>query len=330
MILVKKLAFALPFLALLAGLILFASPFLKTAELIFSLNWQTFYQLLSLCVLILASALIFTIFAALSLDWRLILPVTALAAFIPLLFTSPPLSFVLGFGIAASLFLSYINLESRMKSYLTFQGTTLLSPIVKRLAGFLILTLSVSFYFSVSKQTAQSGFEIPDSLIDNVLKITPSPSLPVQGFTYGSTGSPQPGLVAQLPQVTPEQLELLKKNPSLLRQYGIDPKTLDNLTTPPAKPTSSVKPSAQTTPSINPATEMIRPLIKNQLQNMLKPYQKIIPAVLALLLFLTLQSFVAVLEIFLSPIIWLVFYTLEKTGFVRFEVEMRQVKKLTL
>lgn len=304
MVLVKKLIFAPLFLLLLGLLFYFISPLLKTTDLIFSLNLQTVYQLIILSILIITTALMFVIFASLALDWKLVVPISILSALMPLLFTPIDLGIVFGIGIIISLGLTYLSLENKMKSYITFQGPALLSPSIKQLTVLLILSLSLGYYLSINNQIAKKGFEIPDSLIDNTLKIMPQTNLPT----------------TQLPQIPPEQLDLLKKNPELLKQYNIDPKMLDNL------PTSSAKSSSKTLS--NPGVELIKPMIKEQLQNIIKPYQTIIPAVLALFLFLTLQTFVSVLEIFLSPVIWLIFNILERTGFVKFESEMREVKKL--
>ncbi|MDO8640997.1 MAG: hypothetical protein Q7R33_05585, partial [Nitrosarchaeum sp.] len=159
-------------------------------------------------------------------------------------------------------------------------------------------TLSITYYLSINKELSQKGFEIPDSLIDSTLKLMPQTNLPT----------------AQLPQLPPEQIELLKQNPDLLKQYGVDPKLLDSLPT-------------QTTNSTN---ELIKPLIKDQLQNIIKPYQNFIAPVLALLFLLTLQSFTAILGLFISPILWLIFLLLEKTNFIHFESEMREVKKMVV
>lgn len=208
MILVKKSVLILSFLSFLIATILFAWPMFQNTNLIFSLNLQTFYSLITLSVLILATALAFAVLKALTFGLVLLLP-----------------------------------------------ASSLLSPTVKQVAGILILILSLVFYLSVSKQIAQKGFEIPDSLIESSLNMMPQQNLP---------------------------------------------------------------------------SELIKPMITEQLQNIIKPYQNIIPAILALLLFLTLQSFVAILGIFLSPIIWLIFYILEKTNFIHFETEMREVKKLVV
>ncbi len=81
-------------------------------------------------------------------------------------------------------------------------------------------------------------------------------------------------------------------------------------------------------------TDLIRDTIKqtakDQIQGFIKPYQSFIPAVLAVLLFLTLQSLTSILNLFIYPLLWLIFFILEKTGFVKFEIEQREVKKLVI
>ncbi len=251
MVLFKKSVFGFLFLAFLAGTIIFTLPMLKDSSLIFSLNLQTFYSLIILSTLILATSIIFAVFKALAFGLILLSP-----------------------------------------------SASLLSPTIKLVATLIIFTLSITYYLSVNNQIAREGFEIPDSLIESSLKLMPQTDLPT----------------AQLPQLPPEQIELLKQNPDLLKQYNIDPKLLDSLPT-------------QTTNSTN---ELIKPMIKDQLQNIIKPYQNFIAPILALLLFLTLQSFTTILGFFIPPILWLIFLILEKTNFVRFEVEMREVKKLVV
>lgn len=74
----------------------------------------------------------------------------------------------------------------------------------------------------------------------------------------------------------------------------------------------------------------LKQTVKDQVQNIIKPYQDFIPAILAVLLFFTLQSFIAVLSVILPPLLWLVFFILEKTNFIHYEIEMREAKKLVI
>lgn len=329
MIYVKKLSLLPLFLILYTGLLYFVTPLLEKADLIFSLDWQVFRQLSIVSVLILTSALIFVVFAALNMDIKLTLPAILISAPLPLIFIPLSLGAIIGSAIALALLISYFVVSSKMNTYLTFSSTAILSPPVKQLTFFLILILSISYYLSANKQILEKGFEIPDSLIEGSLKLMPQMNIPVQSVKY------QKDLLAQIPQLTPEQIELLKQNPDLLRQYNIDPQVLDSLPASSTGASSTAQPStgqpasnSKVTPSSS--MDLIKPLVKNQLQSIIDPYQKFIPPVLALLFFLTLQSFTALLSILLSSFIWLTFWTLEKVGFIHFETEMREVKKLVV
>ena len=75
---------------------------------------------------------------------------------------------------------------------------------------------------------------------------------------------------------------------------------------------------------------LIKQTIKDQFQNLLKPYLSFIPAILALLLFLTLQGLTSLVNLLIYPLLWITFYILEKTGFVKFTEEQRIVKKMVI
>lgn len=269
---------------------------------------NTFIQLITVSLLVLFSSLIFVLIASLSSGLKIIIPIIILTATLPFALIETKLAIILAAIIFISLLLTFVGLETKLKNYLTFNANSLLSPSIKQLSRLLILGLSLIYYLSVNSVIQQQGFQIPDSLIDAALKFTPQSNLPVQ---------------AQLPQLTSEQLELLKKNPQLLKQYGIDPKMLDNVSL--STPSNKAKPSSTTD-----MNSFLKQTVKEQIQSLIKPYQDFIPAILALLLFFTLQSFIAVLSIFLSPLLWLIFLVLEKTNYIHYEIEMREAKKLVV
>jgi len=211
-------------------------------------------------------------------------------------------------GIFLSLLLSNFNLDVVLKSYLNFQPSKLLGPPVRRLSGLLILTICIVYFFSTSKIINQNGFQVPDSLIETAIKMAPLPEANI------------PTEQMNLPQITGEQLELLKQNPELLRQSGLDPQVLENLTT------SQENIQAP----VNLTNQLIEQTVKDQVQNFIKPYQNFIPAGLAILVFLTLQSFTSMLNLLIYPFLWITFFVLEKTGFVKFEIEQRPVKKMVI
>ena len=258
---VKKLIIAPLFLIIFSMLIYSLNPLFSSYDLIFNLSLSTLIQLLTLSSLILLSSLLFVLFATLAQDWKIILPVGIVASLIPLALVNPSLRIILTVGTLASLFLTYLTLESSLKSYLNFKPAVVLGPSIRHLSTLLVIILSMTFFLSINKIIQEKGFEIPDSLIDS----------------------------AFLPQITPEQIELLKQNPDLLKQA-----------------------------------------VKDQLQGVIKPYLGFVPTALAVLLFITLESIVSFLTIFIYPLLWLTFYVLEKTGFVKFTTEMRPVKKMVV
>lgn len=82
------------------------------------------------------------------------------------------------------------------------------------------------------------------------------------------------------------------------------------------------------TPKLSISKEFTKQLVKDQLDTVLKPYLSFIPAILAVLLFLTLQSLSSIINLLIYPLLWITFYILEKVGFIKFVIEQRPVKKM--
>lgn len=308
---VKKLIFAPFFLISLSLLTFQLNPFLKSYDFIFSLSTDTLIQLAILTSLIVFTGFWFVLFASLAFDWKIILPVGLLASLTPMLIIHPSLGLILVVGILAALLLTYLGVENTLKNYLNFDPNSLFGPHIRHLSSLLILVISLTYFLSISQVIQQKSFQIPDSLIETSLKLVPQAQSEKKETTQQS-----------LPSISPEQLELLKQNPDLLKQSGLDPKILDTLT--PQK-------GAQTTkPPQNLLADTLKQTIKDQLQTIIKPYLGIIPAVLAVLLFFILLSFASILNLLIYPLLWITFYILEKTEFIKFVMEQRSVKKMVL
>lgn len=305
MILLKKLALAPVFLIIFITLLYQLNPLLSSYEFIFSLSLATLIQLIIVSVFFSLSSLSFILFATLADDWKLVLPVAVISALLTFVFVPPALAVVLAVAFFVSFLLTFLSLNNSLKGYLTFEPNKLLGPSARHLSSFLILAFCLVYFFSSSKMIAQKGFELPDSLIDTALKVA-SPQLPdIQNVT------------PSLPTIPQDQLEMLKKNPELLKQYGVDPKMLDSL----SQPKSTTQ---------NQGTSLIKQAIKNQVEGFIKPYINFIAPLLTVLLFFTLQSIVSLVNLLIYPLLWLAFLILQKTGFVKFEIEMREVKKLVV
>lgn len=74
----------------------------------------------------------------------------------------------------------------------------------------------------------------------------------------------------------------------------------------------------------------VKSLVKAQLNSALKPYQQYIPAFLAFTLYLAFQTIFYILNLLVPPLLWLIFLILEKTKYIHFELETREVKKLVV
>lgn len=222
---------------------------------------------------------------------------------IPFLIFSYPASLLLATGLLISFVVSYLLLSQKLKTYLNFSPIQLFVNPIKQLGKILILAVSITYFFIVSVDTKQNGFSIPDSLIDSTLKLIPQYQAPSQNNA--------PNL-----KLSKEQIELLKKNPELLKQSGIDPKILETLD--------------QTSQNQNQNVDVVKEAVKGQIQSFIDPYIQFIPAVLALLLFATFSFLFSLISIMAYPLVWIIFYILEKTKFITFEVETREVKKMVV
>ncbi|MBI3485502.1 hypothetical protein HY025_01005 [Candidatus Daviesbacteria bacterium] len=298
--LLKKFTFAPIFLISFAFFGSQLDLVLKIPNLVFSLSLDTLIALLTLTALALISSLFFILFSSFVQDWIYSLPLSLLGSVILIFFLPSNINIVLG-GLSLLAFsLIFLPLRNQLITYLNFHPTTLLTPSIKQLASLLIIIASIGYFLSINQDIEKNGFKIPDSLIDNALKFVPQ-----------SQNNDLNSLQNNLPGVSSDQLNLLKQNPSLLKQAGIDPSLLNNLST------------TQTSPS-----SLIKDTVNNQLQNIIAPYKQFIPFGLSLLLYFSLSFFLSIMELLLNPLIWLIFLILEKTNFIRFSIEMREVKKM--
>lgn len=271
MVTLKKLIFAPLFIIAFALFIYQLNPLFSSYDIIFSLSLNTLIQFIILSSLMLLASFLFILFASLSQNWKFTLPVGGVAALIPLVLTPQPLSIILVIGTFISILLSYLTLENKLKTYLTFEANSLLGPSIRHLAGLLVLVVALTFFLSINKTIQQNGFQIPDALIDTALKFA----------------GPQPGGTVEQQQIT--QSSLTKEQSDLIKQT-----------------------------------------VKDQLNNIIKPYLGAVPAVLAVILFLTLQSLTSLLGLLIYPLLWIIFYILEKSGYIKFTVEQRPVKKMVV
>lgn len=89
----------------------------------------------------------------------------------------------------------------------------------------------------------------------------------------------------------------------------------------------------ETTISQAPANlmqETLKQAVKTQLDSIIKPYLGAVPAILAVLLFFLLQSLTSLINLLIYPLLWILFYIFEKTGFIKFTEEQKTLRKMVV
>lgn len=297
----KKLTFAPLFLISLVFVFYQYSQILRSPFMIFSFGMDQLTQILILVGSVIFSGLFFALFVGLAMDIRFVLGFALISALIPFLFLNFTIAIFTSLALLTVLAVVYPVLVNKLKSYLTFLPTTLFLPSIKQFGSFLILILAFGYFLSINADIKKNGFKIPESLIDAAINLNPQ----TKNLEESSLGN------FKLDQA---QIDQLKKNPQLLKQYGLDIKDLEKLQI----------------PGVNSSQSFLKTTLSKQFDKMLEPYIGFIPAVLALIFFFSLQSLFTLLSVLLVPLVWIIFYVLEKTGFIHFTTEMREVKKMVV
>ena len=76
--------------------------------------------------------------------------------------------------------------------------------------------------------------------------------------------------------------------------------------------------------------DVIKQTLQTQVQTMIKPYLSFVPAGLAVLFFILLQSLTSIINLLIHPLLFITFYILEKTKFISFTEEQRTVRKMVV
>lgn len=318
---IKKFFFAPLFLASIVILFYDYKLILDKYLEVFFGDWGGLYDLGILAIILTLASFFYCIYITFTQDIKYVFLVVLAAALIPFIYLNSALSIVLAIGFSLSMILTYFNLMTNLKSYVTFLPINLLGGPIKTLTTVLLISLSVGFYFHSNTIIQTQGFKIPDPVVDWAIDLTLNQSnIPVRGEKY----------LAQAP--TQEQIEMLKQNPDLLEQFGLNPDDLDQFIIDENPSQSPNQNAINLIPSLPTANikDIVKAQISNSLDQIFKPYLFAIPMVLAFL-FYSITSFALwIISIFLNPLILLIFYIFEKSGFIKFTTETRVVKKLVI
>src|SRR3989344_2625540 len=299
----KRLLFAPIFLITLFFFFYFFNLYIKSETYPLATNPQMLFQFALLSGLALLSSLFFILFAILTQDWKLAVPVFALIDTVPLLFGLNPLNYLLAGGCFTLHCISYFLVDREIEQAVDFKPEALLSPPVKKLASFLIILISIGYFLTTNIRIQEKGFQIPDTLADTVLKMAPIPQA-----TDINTSINQYSLEELSP--TKDQVRELKNNPELLKQFGLEPEMLDQI---------KVKQMKQP-----------KRLINEQIQKLIDPYIQYISLILALIFYASLQFILNILSFLVSPLITLIFILLEKFKVISYVITTKEVRKMKI
>lgn len=322
---IKKVIFAPLFLGLTATLYYLFKLVLDKHLEVFLGEWGGMQELGLIALVIIFLSLTYCLYITFTQSVKYFAPLAISGSLTPFIFLKPEFALIASVGFLISFSIVYFNLQTSLKTYINFQPVNLLSTPVKTLNTLLVLSLAICFYFQSNTIIQKEGFKIPEPVIDWAIDLSmKGASIPVKGEKY----------LAQIPALNQEQINSLKQNPEILKQYGLDPKDLDELT--PTVNSSSNINQSQNALNITPKLpggnlkDMLKAQITDSLDQIVKPYLFAIPIVLAFLFYSIAGFALWILSFFLSLTILLIFFILEKTGFIRFDKEMREVKKMVV
>ena len=323
----KKLVFIPLALVLFATSIFFYQQILRQYLDVFFKPYGGIIEFGILAAIILVTSLSWIIFMSFSQSFKYLIVPLLISALIPFLLLQSNVGLIIGGVYALGLLTTFFNLQTNLKTYINFKPTELLIPAIKLLNTFTLIPFSLGYYFYVNTIIQTQGFKLPETLIDWAIDLS----------LQGQTQNPQvlgKKYLAQIPTLTQEQIDLLKQNPQILEAYGLDAADLDEFIpgAPSNEPISPNQNAVSITPTLPGANlkDVLKAQITDSIESMLKPYHYAIPVVLAFMFYSLSSLILWLLSFFLSPIISLLFLIFDKSGFVTYQKEMREVKKMII
>jgi hypothetical protein len=301
--LIKKLLFGVIWLIVTVWELLLIKSLLLNPQPIVGFDVDSLISFLILGLALIINGSLLGIFVALADDWKLVLPVILCSAICGYAVTvgGGTESITVSVGLLIIGVLAFLVFKQSLKSYLNFDAAKILSGGLKMYVFGLIFVISLSYFMLAKIRVENEGFSLPDSLIDSVISMVPKDTQSVENTSLS-------GL-----QISPDQIELLKNNPETLQKMGINPAMLDSI-------------GGQNTTS----DDLVKLSVKSQLDKMIEPYIDWIPLFLAISLYFTLTTISSLIMFCGLIFIWIVFYLLEKSGFISFNKEMREIRKLVV
>lgn len=260
----KRFLFVLPHLGCWYWFLVMLKPFFTDSLLFLSFSSDILLPLGVLAGTLTLAALFHIVSGILGNDWRIVLPQGILASTLPLFVYPVTFALILASGFLSVLTLTTMLVLHTMRTYVHFSPTKLFAPLVRKTATFVLIVVSIGYFFTAQSALSREGFRIPESILDTALSFLSS-----------------------------EQL-------------------------------------TQTEGQAPFSKELVKAAVSMQVEKILAPYYGVIPVILALLFFVTIQAVVSLIGLVIPIVLWLVFEILEKTRFMTYTVETRQVKRVVI
>ena len=138
----KKIIFGSLFLILITSSIYFYKLILDKYLDVFLGPFAGLYEFSFLAITLFFTSLIYCLFVTFTQDIKYALTLALISTLTPFALLSFNLGLVLGFGIFISLVVTYYNLQTNLRSYITFKASAILKGPINLLSTF-ILSLTI-------------------------------------------------------------------------------------------------------------------------------------------------------------------------------------------
>lgn len=297
----KQLIFGVAYLLLLGWMVYECGQIVGNPWIIFDLGWGSLWEIIMFAILVGFSGLLFGLNVVMSKEKLIDIGVVIVGGMMPLAIIGILNGIILGVTILTGELLALMMIRGSLKSYLTFSASNILVPGVKNLTMVVLIGVSIIYGINLQKDVNKNGFRLPDGIVDSAIKL--------------SGGDMQNNSTSVM--------ESLGQNSELLTQFGITPEQLKSLDP------SMVDKLPGGSKQVNQQT-ILKDAVNKQLSNAVAPFLAYVGIVMGGLFLISMLGIIGLIYPLLGMAVWGIFKIMENSGMIRFEKEMREVRKLVV
>lgn len=295
----KQLVFGVIYLCLLGWTIYWSEQIVGNPWMVFDLGWNSLWELVVFDLWIGLSGLLFAVSVVMSKEKLIDIGVIVVGGILPLAMLGVS-GIILGVIILSGEILTLMMIRRSLKSYLTFSASNILMPGVRSLAMVILVGMSIIYGVNLQIEVNKNGFRLPDGIVDSAIKLS-------GGDTNSSTSV----------------MDSLSQNSGLLAQFGVsqeqlktvDPKIIEQFL-------GSNKQISQ--------QSVIKDAINKQVASAVAPVLPYMGMMMGGLFLISMLGIIGLIYPLLGGLTWGLFILMERIGLIRFEKEMREVRKLVV